>query len=255
MKNVLVFITILIGFVAYGQNKPNRVKTKIFTTLNDTIQLDSLSINSYYFKVYSADNLEIDAIHYKVDFLKAHLILNKSIKDSIHEIKVEYQALPDFLTKSYTVFDKNLIVPQATDDALLYRYQSNNKNKYFKPFDGLHTSGSLSRGVTVGNNQDAVVNSNFNLQIEGKLSKNVGIRASITDNEIPLQSGGYTQRLDEFDRVYIELFSKNWSIRAGDIDLANTNSYFMQFQKKISGISVNAKLDHDNAQTNIFASG
>ena len=255
MKNVLVFITILIGFVAYGQNKPNRVKTKIFTTLNDTIQLDSLSINSYYFKVYNADNLEIDAIHYKVDFLKAHLILNKSIKDSIHEIKVEYQALPDFLTKSYTVFDKNLIVPQATDDALLYRYQSNNKNKYFKPFDGLHTSGSLSRGVTVGNNQDAVVNSNFNLQIEGKLSKNVGIRASITDNEIPLQSGGYTQRLDEFDRVYIELFSKNWSIRAGDIDLANTNSYFMQFQKKISGISVNAKLDHDNAQTNIFASG
>ena len=129
------------------------------------------------------------------------------------------------------------------------------RNKYLKPFDGLYTRGSLSRGVTVGNNQDAVVNSNFNLQIEGKLSNRVGIRASITDNEVPLQSGGYTQRLDEFDRVFIELFSKDWSIKAGDIDLINTESYFMKFQKKISGVSVSAKINHKNAQTNIFGSG
>ena len=100
------------------------------------------------------------------------------------------------------------------------------------------------------------MNSNFNLQIEGNLSKNVGIRASITDNEIPLQEGGYTQRIDEFDRVFIEMFSKNWKLTAGDIDLQNQDSYFMRFYKKISGVAVKAKIEHNNdAETNIFASG
>ncbi|MCF6297227.1 MAG: hypothetical protein L3J08_04460 [Flavobacteriaceae bacterium] len=254
MKKFLVIITILLSFAAYGQDKPRNVKTKIFTIISDTIQIDTLSINPNYFKVYKNNNQLIDSTFYKVDYIKSQLFLENRLISSLRKIKVEYQPLPEFLTKTYAAFDKNIIVPKVTSDAKLYSYQDNDKNKYFKPFDGLHTSGSLSRGITMGNNQDAVVNSNFNLQIEGKLSKNVGVRASITDNEIPLQEGGYTQRLDEFDRVFIELFSKKWSLKAGDIDLINTDSYFMKFQKKISGISVKAKLDHNNSETNIFAS-
>ncbi len=255
MKNILVLVCIFIGFFAFGQNKPKNVKTKIFTVTSDTILLDSVSISPGYFKVYLPLNEVVDEDNYEVNFERATLFLNPNFIFNNTEIKVEYQPLPEFLTKSYFLYDDKLIVPKATNDATLYRYQDKNTKKNFKPFDGLFTSGSLSRGVTVGNNQDAVVNSNFNLQIEGKLSENVGIRASITDNEIPLQEGGYTQRLDEFDKVYMEIYSKNWSVKAGDIDLANVESSFMRFQKKISGILVNAKLEHDNAQTDMFASG
>jgi len=255
MKHVLVFLCLLTGFSTYGQNKHKNVKTKIFTVVSDTIKIDTLSINPNYFKVYDIEDRIIDTIEYKVNYSESYLILKKELLKSHDQIKVEYQALPEFLTKTYSAFDNDLIVPRVTDESRLYSFQEKNKNKYFKPFDGLYTSGSLSRGVTVGNNQDAVVNSNFNLQIEGKLSKNVGIRASITDNEIPLQEGGFTQRLDEFDRVFIELFSKNWSLTAGDIDLQNANSYLMRFQKKISGVLVKANIEHDNARTDIFASG
>lgn len=255
MKNILVLICFFIGFFAFGQNKPKNVKTKLFTITSDTIYLDSVSISPYYFKVYNASNEIIDINNYEVNFEKSRLILNQYFAPTNTEIKVEYEPLPEFLTKTYFIYDDNLIVPKATSDATLYRYVDKNAKKNFRPFDGLYTSGSLSRGVTVGNNQDAVVNSNFNLQIEGKLSENVGIRASITDNEIPLQEGGYTQRLDEFDKVYMELYSKNWSVKAGDIDLANAESSFMRFQKKISGILVNAKIEHENAQTDMFASG
>ncbi|MCF6223363.1 MAG: hypothetical protein L3J34_06500 [Flavobacteriaceae bacterium] len=254
-KNFLVFLCFLIGFVAFGQNRPKGFKTKIFQISKDTIRIDSLSIHPNYFKVYNNKDQEVDTLFYKVDFVKANLILNSDFSSSIDTIKVVYKSLPEFLTKKYVAFDQELIVPQATDESRLFSYQTKTKNNQFKPFEGLYTSGSLSRGVTIGNNQDAVVNSNFNLQIEGKLSKDVGIRASITDNQVPLQEGGFTQRLDEFDRVYMELFSKNWSLRAGDIDLMNTNSYLMRFQKKISGVAINAKLDHDVGQTNVFASG
>ena len=224
MKKVLVILYLLIGFIGFGQDKPENIKTKTFTVSSDTIQIDTLSINPNYFKVYNIENQELDTDIYKVDYAKSLLFIIKDSLKNKNEIKVVYQPLPEFLTQNYAAFDRDLIVPKATDNAVLYSSMDKSRNKYLKPFDGLYTRGSLSRGVTVGNNQDAVVNSNFNLQIEGKLSNRVGIRASITDNEVPLQSGGYTQRLDEFDRVFIELFSKDWSIKAGDIDLINTES-------------------------------
>lgn len=222
---------------------------------SDTIQIDSVSINSWYIKVLDEKEEEIDSQYYTVDFAKAILIFKNNKEFTGKMIKVEYMHLPNFLTRKYTAFDRGLIIPKITNESKLYSYQSEHTKRSNKPFEGLYTSGSLSRGVTVGNNQDAVVNSNFNLQIEGNLSKNVGIRASITDNEIPLQEGGYTQRIDEFDRVFIELFSKNWKITAGDIDMQNKDSYFMRFYKKISGVAVNAKIDHNVGETNVFASG
>jgi hypothetical protein len=80
----------------------------------------------------------------------------------------------------------------------------------------LNTSGSITRG-TIGNNQNAVLNSNLDLQITGKISEKVSLRASIQDSNIPLQDGGYSQKLDQFDNVFMELFSDQWNIRAGDI--------------------------------------
>ena len=134
----------------------------------------------------------------------------------------------------------------------MYRLENTNKRETFTPFDGLTTSGSISRGVTIGNNQNSVLNSELDLQISGKLSDKVSLRASIQDANIPLQESGYSQRLDEFDQVFIELFSDDWNIRAGDIDLVNTSSYFANFSKRVQGLLVNANI---NEKMSVFASG
>lgn len=255
MKQVFVFIGLFIGFFGFSQEIPRNLKTKFISTKKDSIQIDSISILPSNLKLYNSYNQLIDFKYYQVDFVKSVLILKDSLINLEEEFRLQYQVLPNFLTRKYTANDKRIIVPQSSENATLYRYQPNDKIKNTKLFEGLYTSGSLSRGVTIGNNQDAVVNSNFNLQIEGKLSETVGIRANITDNEIPLQEGGYTQRIDEFDKVFIELFHKNWSVKAGDIDLINRDSYFMRFQKKISGIAIDANLNHQNGKSKIFASG
>ena len=100
-------------------------------------------------------------------------------------------------------------------------------------FEGLNTNGSISRGITLGNNQNAVLNSELDLQIFGKLNDKVEVTASIQDANIPLQDGGYSQKLDEFDQIFIELKSEKWKIRAGDVDLNNSNTYFGKFEKRI----------------------
>jgi hypothetical protein len=65
-------------------------------------------------------------------------------------------------------------------------YQINTNTPEKHPFDGLNTSEHYPR-VTIGNNQNTVLNSNLDLQITGKLSEKL---APLQDSNIPLQDGG-----------------------------------------------------------------
>ncbi len=252
MKKVLLISVILFGIYSQAQTDTNNFRSKKITVAKDSVLIDSVSINPFIFRVFTENKTLIDTTQYQIDFSTSMLIIDKN-KYPI--IEVEYYAYPEFLTKTYYKFDKKLIVPIATPDAALYSFSSNKSNRFFKPFDGLNTSGSISRGLTVGSNQDAVVNSSLDLQIAGKLSDKVTLRASITDSNIPIQENGYTQQLNEFDRVFIELFTDNWNITAGDVNLQTNNTYFGNFTKKVSGISVGGTIHHPDSETTVFASG
>ena len=119
----------------------------------------------------------------------------------------------------------------------------------------METSGSISRGISVGNNQNSVLNSELDLQISGKISDKVSIRASLQDSNIPLQEGGYSQKLNEFDQVFIEIFSENWLLRAGDVNLENKSSYFGKFSKRVQGVFATGTIVRDSSETKLFASG
>ena len=247
--HILIFF---ISFCAFSQSQTSNYRTKK-VAVRDTIQIDSVSINSNSFFLKRKDNSIIDTTYFQVDFSKAVLIFNKPIDGD--SIIINYLKYPDFLTKTYQQLDENIIVENNDNNQTLYKLKQPNSDKSFIPFDGLTTSGSISRGVTVGNNQNSVLNSELDLQITGKLNNKVSLRASIQDANIPLQESGYSQRLDEFDQVFIELFSDRWNVRAGDIDLVNTNSYFASFSKRVQGLNFNIKLGEPESQTNLFAAG
>ncbi|MFD0964484.1 hypothetical protein [Pseudofulvibacter geojedonensis] len=229
----------------------NRIQKKLAVT--DSILLDSVSINPYKFKVLNKQFQPIDSTFYKIDFAKSILTFNNPIAtDSVY---VEYTKYPDFLTKEYFLFDEKLIVQDNSSLKKLYKLGTSNTQRNFTPFNGLETSGSISRGIAVGNNQNSVLNSELDLQVSGKISDNVSLRASLQDANIPLQEGGYSQRLDEFDQVFVELFSDNWLLRAGDVNLENKNSYFGRFTKKVQGIYGTGTIKRDSSATNFFASG
>src|SRR5690606_34397287 len=64
----------------------------------------------------------------------------------------------------------------------------------------------------------------------------------------------YSQRVDEFDQIFIELFSDTWNIRAGDLFLENRQSRFLNFNKKVQGISTNFSFGDEN-KTTVFSRG
>ncbi len=109
------------------------------------------------------------------------------------------------------------------------------KNTSLFGLEGLTRSGSISRGLTIGNNQDAVLNSSLNLQLAGKIGGNLELLAAITDENIPVQPEGNTQQLQEFDRVFIQLNDENHKLIAGDYDVRNPDGYFLRYFKKAQG--------------------
>lgn len=242
----------MMSFSAFAQEETSNYKTKK-VAVKETIKIDTVSINSSFFILKRNNKTTIDTSFYKVDFAKALLTFKKPVETD--SIEISYLRYPDFLTRKYFQLDDKIIVENTDNLQRLYKLNQSNLEKNFTPFDGLSTTGSISRGVTLGNNQNSVLNSELDLQISGKLSDKVSLRASIQDANIPLQESGYSQRLDEFDQVFIELFSDDWNIRAGDIDLTNTNSYFVNFTKRVQGLQVAANLNGEDSKTTLFASG
>lgn len=236
------------GIFAQEIETPYKNKKIVFS--KDTITIDKVSINHSFFKIIDKQGNLVDTTFYKMDFQKGKLIFNNKYvaQDSL---TIRYLKFPEFLTKSYSIYDDARIISNEAGN--LYSLKRENI-KPFKPFDGLNTSGSITRGITIGNNQNSTLNSNLDLQITGRISNKVSIRASIQDTNIPLQSGGYSQKLDEFDQIFIELFSDKWSIRAGDLFLENRQSKFLNFNKKVQGLSTHFTLGTSENKTDIFAS-
>jgi hypothetical protein len=253
MLKKILFCLLLSCCGLQAQQIETPYKTKKIIATRDTIRIDSVSVNSSFFKLLNANAKPIDSTLYHIDFQKGTLVFKDNYPFTTDTLTVRFLKFPKALTKTYSIYDESRVVKSETGQYNLYRI-SRDPFKKFIPFDGLNTSGSITRGISVGNNQNAVVNSNLDLQITGKISDKVSLRASIQDSNIPLQDSGYSQKLDEFDQIFIELFSDKWNIRAGDLFLENRKSRFINFNKKVQGLSTNFNFGKDGNKTNVFAS-
>ncbi|AWM33191.1 hypothetical protein [Hymenobacter nivis] len=105
---------------------------------------------------------------------------------------------------------------------------------------GISKTGNLARGVSFGNTQNVFVNSALNLQLEGQLTDGIHLTAAISDQNVPFQPEGNTQQLQQFDKIYITLTSKQGSLTAGDVVLRNKPDYFLRYYKNIQGAALEA---------------
>jgi hypothetical protein len=172
----------------------------------------------------------------------AVVYFNPPLQDSM---LLRFQSI-DFLPPLRVAFrDTSIILPSEKVGQTLNPedlYQSSRVNN-FSPFKALNSQGSLSRSISLGNNQDAVLNSALNLQLSGDIGNRTQIRASISDNTVPVQAEGYTQQLRDFDRVYLELENPDFGLlRAGDYNVSHGQSTFLNFEKRISGGGVQTKV-------------
>ena len=242
MKKILIIISlILLNSVSFGQNLNNLIKKDLIIS-NDSLCIDTLSIVPETLTLLY-NNKIIPQNDYLLVPSKSLLIFNpttfQSYKNKI--CTVSYRVFPYNFSKPFN--HKTLI---SSDNSIQRHYlkkYSDNQSSVFGNFSGLKKSGSISRGITVGNNQNAGLMSDFNLQLSGKISPEIEIQANITDSNIPIQADGSSQNLREFDNVFIRLMSEKSVLAVGDLIVKPIESYFMKFNKKVKGASFTTTLN------------
>jgi hypothetical protein len=228
----------------------NPKQLKSYKTFKDTLVLDSLSLvpGTIKFNVYpKGDSSLIPEIDYK-----AHaLIFKEKRPDSIY---VSYQRFPYNFEKVYYHKNADDLYSDMSRRKNPFTINYSNKSENLFQNDGLDKNGNISRGISFGNNQDIVVNSNLNLQVSGKLTPEIDLVMAATDNNIPFQADGTTAQLQEFDKVFIQLSNYNTKMIVGDYQLSSPkNSYFMNFYKRAQGFYLeNSYLDTTAKKPLIF---
>src|SRR5690554_1309439 len=158
------------------------------------------------------------------DLLDSVEICYRTFPYSLHQVYSKRTLMNDY--DSTALFqDKRKATTQAFDF----------REEIF-PHNNLNKSGSLTRGISFGNAQNVFVNSSLNLQMEGQLTDDLQIRASITDQNVPFQPEGNTLRLQDFDNVLIELYNDKMSLSAGDVVFLQRQSEFLKYRKNVQGL-------------------
>lgn len=166
-------------------------------------------------------------------------------------IIISYRYFNRFLSPRVAL--RTLLQRTDTSDKVWYEiirtpeYQDNMAD--FFDLKTLQKTGSITRGLTVGNNQNASLTSGLRLQLEGDIGDGVQLVASITDENIPIQPDGTTQQINDFDRVFIQLKKDRSSLTLGDFEVSHQHTLFANFYRNVQGI--NARYEQDN----MFVSG
>jgi hypothetical protein len=216
--------------IPVSTNPTSNLRRKTLTITGDSIRIDTLSIIPSTFRIDS-----VEPAAYRLDYINSILHWNK--KPALQTVTITYRVFP---------YKLNAIAQRMSYDSIMNNmslrpYEFNNEltdaQKGVFNFGTIKAEGSFGRQIAFGNSQDAVLNSIFNLQLSGMLGDSIELQAAITDNNIPVQPDGTTQQLNEFDQVYLQFKKRNWQLSLGDIDIRQNQSYFLNFYKRLQGVS------------------
>ncbi len=237
----------------YHLHAQSSFRQKVLPVQQDTLLIDTLSLlpGSVFIHTLTGDSIEVSS--YTIDYPKSLLIWIK--RPDLTQIHITYRVLSVLFTRKYFNKDPRLIEQEAiNNDAFIYQVPKEDNTLF--SLSGLNKSGSISRSIGFGNNQDLSVNSDLSLQLAGKLSNDIEISAAISDDNIPIQPDGTTQQINDFDKVFIQFKRKNTSLIAGDYELRRPDSYFMNFFKRTQGGSFSTSFTNAkewNYKSNISA--
>ncbi|MFH1197023.1 MAG: hypothetical protein V1720_15100 [bacterium] len=233
-----------------------------------TAKVDSFKINFENYYPFSAvsvipgsekivlRNRTLQAGEYQIFYSKGYFTISDSVHYSIFDtVYAYYQTVKISLKKEYK--RRSLVVKyedKYADSIRIIKTETTalSSESIFGP--GIEKSGSLIRGFTVGTNRDFTVNSGLRLQISGTLSDDIEVVAALTDENTPIQPEGNTERLEELDKVFIEIRHPNAVGVFGDYDLKLRSGEFGKVDRKLQGLKGTAFYEEQNLSVSIAGS-
>ncbi|MEE9167180.1 MAG: hypothetical protein V3U24_06950 [Candidatus Neomarinimicrobiota bacterium] len=105
----------------------------------------------------------------------------------------------------------------------------------------LVADGTLFRGISVSPSSGVSLTGGLELALQGKLSKDMTVSGTISDQNMPIQPEGNTRTVEELDKVFLEVKHPSATIVAGDIDMSLKHGRFMEVTRRLEGLKVNMR--------------
>jgi len=184
------------------------------------------------------DDQPLDSTAYRLDAAQGVLVLADSLQGD--RLVVAYRTLPLDVPPVYQLYRARSLPPTAAIPADPPRRNTSASDPPFA--SGLQPRGRITRGIVTGNRQDVSIASALQLELSGEVAEGVTLEALLSDADVPLSPEGTTQRLREFDRIYVRLQTRSGHVQLGDYDLKLGEETLFGVQRKLQGALLAAQL-------------
>lgn len=246
IKHVLIilFISLITTSLEAQSGKGKRTFETFITVRDSVIDVGNKFIIQFTDEVLLDNRIKLSPVNdYSIDYRNGIVTLsNKLFSDynldtnRDYNLRIFYDVFPFNFSDEYSNFETITSIDEKSGDSVIVATQRSGLFENIFEGTDLEKSGTLFRGFTIGSNRDLSVNSGFRLQMKGNLSDDIQITAALTDESTPIQPEGNTTRIQELDKVFIEIKGNNLSSTLGDIELNFDSGEFFNFQRKIQGV-------------------
>lgn len=112
---------------------------------------------------------------------------------------------------------------------------------------GLDMSGSKSLEVAVGATAGVTIDQATRIGVSGDL-EGVRVKAELSDQSSPIPPEGITRSIDELDRIVIDIESRGWQGRFGEVELTLPGGSFGGVARRATGARVGASFGQGGDQ-------
>ena len=238
---VILFLNILIG------QSVLTVDTLLVETNQYQIKLNPFIVDSSFFLFHKGKLVEdyhLNTIAGEIELKETNStpgIYHASYRYFIHPLPVQigplYKSLPQLDT--LLSVDKDSVQTDQTE--IQHDIQDNISN--------LATTGTVYRNLILSPLGGSDFSGGLQLQLQGKLSKDITVSGVLSDQSLPIQPEGTTQALEEIDKVYLHVSHPVFQIMAGDIDYDLQSGKYLTVSRKLEGIKNTFKFDKWSGQS------
>ena len=196
--------------------------------------------------VNTSETLKVDGetltrrIDYQIDYREGVITLHRDFgEDSILEIT--YQSLPFSIKKLYK---RDIYHREAPREEVVMGVDRDTRlarDTLATPPTApsqLHVTGSQRFGISVGRKRSLSQNQELRISVDGKISENVSVIASLSDQDLPIQASGTTEDIQDIDQKLIRITSPNVTATLGDFEGSLGNTEFIFFPRALEGVQV-----------------
>lgn len=183
----------------------------------------------------------LDSTEYLVDYRRGQVVL-ASAPPLWSLLVITYRSLQLLMGSSEKVYQSRPMVAVGTaakPDSNIVTGSQVTAVSEESAASGLVVSGSKSLGVSFGS--AGGIEQSTRLTVTGRV-EGVDVAAELSDAAVGIPAEGMSQRLDEFDRLLLQLRGRHWRATMGDIDIVLPAGNFGSIRRRVIGARAGVEL-------------